>query len=150
MSLIKRQVRREFRCDVMARDRYRCLICGKPGKDRQGGELHKKFHNMELGLVNLDAHHITPRSEMVNGGYVKENGVSACDECHKKAEKQDSPKTRRKLYDLIASSFEFASTAAKRLGYRLGSNPPKAKASATDKKPRSERDGDYQRRLQRR
>lgn len=36
----------------------------------------------------MDAHHITDRNEMPNGGYVKENGITLCKEkCHMKAEK---------------------------------------------------------------
>lgn len=151
MGALKKQIRREFRCSTMARDRYTCLCCGKKGKDRQGGEEHKRYHTQEVNLVELDAHHITPREEMANGGYVKENGITLCTECHKRAERDDSQRTRRKLYELIASSFEYALTAAKRLGYRLGSNPPKVKKPEFigGKKPRDERDRDYQRRLRR-
>ena len=34
----------------------------------------------------MDAHHITDRDEMPNGGYVPENGISLCPQCHEKAE----------------------------------------------------------------
>jgi hypothetical protein len=34
----------------------------------------------------LDAHHIIDRNDMPNGGYVPENGITLCKECHKKAE----------------------------------------------------------------
>ncbi len=82
----KQAIRTKFRNDVFARDKYCCICCNKPGKDRQGGDGWKKFHREEFSLVPLDAHHIISRKEMPNGGYVKENGISVCDECHIKAE----------------------------------------------------------------
>jgi HNH endonuclease len=30
----------------------------------------------------MDAHHITNRNEMPNGGYVLENGITLCPQCH--------------------------------------------------------------------
>ena len=72
----KKRVRAAFRSAVLERARYRCDMCGKPGKDRQGGDSHSKFHADDPSLVPLDAHHITDRNEMPNGGYVKENGIS--------------------------------------------------------------------------
>ena len=33
-----------------------------------------------------DSHHITDRKEIINGGYVLENGISLCSACHWKAE----------------------------------------------------------------
>jgi hypothetical protein len=37
--------------------------------------------------ATLDAHHICPRENMPNGGYVKENGISLCKaKCHLMAE----------------------------------------------------------------
>gem|GEM_PF-4322578 len=40
MSSQKKIIRKNFRCSTMRRDRYRCRCrcCGKPGKDRQGGD----------------------------------------------------------------------------------------------------------------
>jgi len=67
MSQGKKQVRNNFRESVFKRDGYRCRVCKK--------------------VDALDAHHITDRNEMPNGGYVKENGISLCPECHLKAEK---------------------------------------------------------------
>ncbi|WP_020475470.1 HNH endonuclease [Zavarzinella formosa] len=85
----KKQVRSAFRAAVFTRDRFRCVMCGKPGKDRQGGDAHRKYHAgipVET-LVPLDAHHITNRNELPNGGYVAENGISLCDDgCHLLAE----------------------------------------------------------------
>jgi len=66
----KQLVREHFRSSVFERDGSKCRVCGR--KD-----------------VKLDAHHITDRNEMPNGGYVKENGITLCDTengCHSKAE----------------------------------------------------------------
>ncbi len=85
----KKQVRMVFRKAVFQRDRYRCAMCGKPGKDRQGSDGHRNFHRdvPDASLLLLDAHHITDRNEMPNGGYVEENGISLCDYgCHLLAE----------------------------------------------------------------
>jgi len=62
----KQETRRRFREAVFARDGYKCVVCGFQS-DKENAE-HQ-----------LDAHHITPREDMPNGGYVKENGVSLCD-----------------------------------------------------------------------
>ena len=42
--------------------------------------------SFEKAESELDAHHITDRNDMPNGGYVKENGISLCEDCHIKAE----------------------------------------------------------------
>ena len=67
MSNKKKKVRENFRNEVFSRDENKCLKCGKKE-------------------CKLDAHHITDRNEMPNGGYVKENGISLCATCHEKAE----------------------------------------------------------------
>jgi hypothetical protein len=82
----KKEIRKHFRLQVLQRDNYCCRMCGKAGKDRQGGEGWKKFHRTEPATM-LDAHHITDRHNMPNGGYVTENGIAVCDECHAEAEK---------------------------------------------------------------
>lgn len=79
----KREIRRRFRDAVFARDGYCCVVCG----------FQSSKENAEH---QLDAHHVTPREDMPNGGYVKENGVTLCDPsktggplahgCHYKAE----------------------------------------------------------------
>jgi len=79
----KREIRRRFRDAVFARDGYKCIVCGLQSSKEEAE--HK-----------LDAHHITAREDMPNGGYVKENGVTLCDPtktgeplahgCHYKAE----------------------------------------------------------------
>lgn len=78
----KKEIRQNFRNAVFKRDKNACQACGA---------------KYEIPEGFLDAHHITDRSEMPNGGYVKENGISLCqnpsikvmDElhtCHMKAE----------------------------------------------------------------
>lgn len=102
----KKLLRAQFRKDVFDRDRHKCRCCGKSGYDRQDEPV--------VGKVPLDAHHITNRDEMPNGGYVKENGISVCDDCHLKAEafwstgeaiEGFSPDD---LYKIINSSFDEA------------------------------------------
>lgn len=66
----KKEVREKFRNDVFSRDKNTCKVCGETKP-----------------VEELDAHHITDRSEMPNGGYVKENGITVCKEdCHFKVE----------------------------------------------------------------
>lgn len=68
----KKQVRNNFREGVLKRDRYTCKVCGYGGVD---------------AAHELDAHHITDRNDIPNGGYVLSNGITLCKwECHLKAE----------------------------------------------------------------
>jgi hypothetical protein len=68
------------------------------------------------GGAGIDAHHITDRNKMPNGGYVKENGITVCEECHLKAEKfhqtggleWEEGFHPNDLYKLIDSSFNLA------------------------------------------
>lgn len=62
----KKQIRINFRTVVFERDNNKCVFCDKDA---------------------VDAHHITDRSEMLNGGYVLENGISVCEEHHLCCEK---------------------------------------------------------------
>lgn len=72
----------------------------------------------------LDPHHITDRNKMPNGGYVIENGISVCDECHIKAEQWHiSGETEwvegyhpDDLYKMIGSSYELAYRKSEQLG----------------------------------
>lgn len=110
----KKLVRNNFRKIVFERDNYKCRVCGKLGEDRQTG-----FSKHKGKLEELDAHHICDRHLLPNGGYVLENGISLCSECHLKAEShwkdgstpvQDfSPDD---LYRLIDSSLEKAQEAS--------------------------------------
>jgi len=66
----KKGIRDKFRNDVFGRDKLTCRVCNTTRQETE-----------------LDAHHITDRHEMPNGGYVKENGITVCkDECHMKVE----------------------------------------------------------------
>lgn len=66
MSTKKKLIRQNFRDAVFKRDGNRCVFC--------------------TITENLDAHHITDRKEMPNGGYVKENGITLCPQHHEEAE----------------------------------------------------------------
>lgn len=96
----KQLIRQNFRDLVFKRDQYRCKLCDKAGTE-----------------LTLDAHHITDRNEMPNGGYVKENGITLCkDTCHLLCEKYHSSGKKEwhsgthpdDLYRLINSSLELA------------------------------------------
>jgi len=86
MSDFKKTIRSDFRLAVFKRDSYKCRGCGKQGYDHNDAQEVAKQEASGAYLVKLDAHHITNRDEMPAGGYVKENGISLCDECHTKAE----------------------------------------------------------------
>lgn len=61
----KKEIRNKFRKDVFRRDNYTCQVCG--------------YGPSKIEAENIfDAHHITDRSLMNNGGYVKENGITLC------------------------------------------------------------------------
>jgi 5-methylcytosine-specific restriction endonuclease McrA len=97
MSRKKKQVRSDFRDAVFKRDGCCCVLCG--------------------GLA-LDAHHITDRNEMPNGGYVPENGISLCASCHPRAESLHATGSAEPgyapedLYAAIGSSYELAYQAS--------------------------------------
>lgn len=110
MGADKKKVRQKFRDDVFKRDGYKCKTCDA-----------KHIENTEHFL---DAHHITDRNEMPNGGYVKENGITLCkDKCHMKAElyhisggtKFEPGFHPNDLYKMIGSSKEKAVAASLRL-----------------------------------
>lgn len=98
MSKEKKKIRDAFRSRVFERDSYKCRVCQLPGA--------------------VDAHHITDRNLLPNGGYVKENGISLCPDCHIKAEVYHSTGTALDgfhpddLYKLINSSYEKAHQAS--------------------------------------
>ena len=95
----KKQIRENFRNSVFKRDKYICQGC------------KQKFDE-----TDLDAHHITDRNEIINGGYVKENGITLCSECHIKAEHYHISEGEEwiedfhpnDLYEIINSSQELA------------------------------------------
>ena len=93
----KHQIRDNFRNDVFKRDGFKCRVCGRSD-------------------VKLDAHHITNRNLLPNGGYVKENGISLCDTedgCHIQAE--IGLLEEKELYKLINSNYELAVEKSKKL-----------------------------------
>lgn len=92
----KQKIRETFRTESLKRDKNSCIIC--------------KAKNVEL-----DVHHITNRNDIPNGGYVKENGASLCEDCHIQAEdylngnlKVDKKYHPDNLYLLINSNKELA------------------------------------------
>lgn len=108
MSASKKLIRQNFRDSCFKRDRYSCVKCGfKSSK--------------EFAAIDLDAHHITNRYEMPNGGYVSENGISLCSDCHIKAEQLYSQGVAypgysiAELYAAINSSYEEAIEASEKL-----------------------------------
>jgi 5-methylcytosine-specific restriction endonuclease McrA len=105
----KKAIRKMFRDACYKRDGFRCAMCSFKS-------------DMENSEKELDAHHITDRNLMPNGGYVKENGISLCEECHKKAEEFHSTGKAHPgyapddLYLKINSSVEKAIEASEKLG----------------------------------
>jgi len=93
---LHKELRKRFNEEVFKRDRHKCIICGSTEK--------------------LDAHHITDRKEMPNGGYVLSNGATLCEIHHWSAEQFhiNGGKAWLKgfhpseLYLLINSSYEQA------------------------------------------
>ena len=85
-----------FREAVFKRDGNKCRFC--------------------QATANLDAHHITDRHELPNGGYVLSNGITLCEIHHPMAEKFHITNGEDweigmhpdKLYGLIGSSYEQA------------------------------------------
>jgi predicted restriction endonuclease len=108
MSTKKKQVRADFRNACYKRDKYCCAMCGMKSTPSKAED-------------ELDAHHITDRNEMPNGGYVKANGISLCEKCHLLAEEFHSTGiaapgySPTDLYNKIGSSYEEAVEASKRL-----------------------------------
>ena len=124
----KKEIRKKFKTDVFKRDKYTCRCCNTVYTPEEAENL-------------LDAHHITDRNEMPNGGYVKENGISLCkyeksefflgepmkgleeNSCHMKAEKfhisggiEWEPNMHPDdLYKAIGSSKEIAIKASEKL-----------------------------------
>lgn len=96
MKQLHKQWRSNFRKRVFTRDREQCRVCGMTGE--------------------LDAHHITDRHKMPNGGYVESNGITLCSTHHLKAESfhindgksWDDGFHPNDLYKMISSSYEKA------------------------------------------
>lgn len=105
----KKMIRARFRTVVFERDGNMCAMCDYV-PDREG---------------SLDAHHITDRNDMPNGGYVLQNGITLCADCHVEAEKFHSTGeivtgfTPTDLYKVIGSSHEEAVKASERLNVQV-------------------------------
>jgi len=106
MSNRKKQVRATFRRVVFERDHGKCRMCG--------------------ATEDLAAHHITDRTKMPNGGYVRDNGITLCPPCHEKAEQYHSSNGTKyekgwspvDLYTKIGTDYESAYIASRRMvGY---------------------------------
>lgn len=122
----KKDIRKKFKQDVFKRDKYTCKCCSFK-------------YTKEEAEIYLDAHHITDRNKMSNGGYVKENGISFCkyeqsnkmelsskteeNSCHMKAEKFHITEGKEwtegmhpdDLYKIINSSYEKAVKESEKL-----------------------------------
>ena len=104
MSTKKKEIRERFRQTVFQRDGYKCVFCDRTD--------------------NLDAHHITDRNEIPNGGYVKENGITLCPEHHANAEVYHESNGSNwilgfhpdELYKKIGSTKELSYKMAEKLG----------------------------------
>jgi hypothetical protein len=105
MSKRKQQIRSAFRAAVFARDNNCCRVCGVEG--------------------NLDAHHITDRHDMPHGGYVPENGVALCGQCHLSAEAGTIGFRSEDLYQLIGSSQQKAQRASANQGGAAAQSRPR-------------------------
>ena len=112
MSARKKRVRAAFRTAVFGRDRHRCRVCGKQWSEADADPSMKK----------INAHHITDRTLMPNGGYVKENGITVCeDPCHMRVEQFHLTGTAEEglapadLYGMIGSTYDRAVRASERL-----------------------------------
>ncbi|MBY0457359.1 MAG: HNH endonuclease [Gemmataceae bacterium] len=109
MSQRKKQIRQDFRNAVFQRDGFACVTCNFQSSPERAED-------------ELDAHHITDRNEIPHGGYVAENGISLCAECHLKAEAFHCGDPvppgflPAELYASIGSSEEEARIASERLG----------------------------------
>lgn len=107
--LSKKEIRATFRKICLKRDKLSCVMCGRKAKSFEEAE--------EL----FDVHHINDRSLMPNGGYVLENGITLCEEDHKKAEEFHSTGIAHPgyapddLYKRINSNLEKAITASEKL-----------------------------------
>lgn len=67
---------KEWRLSVYARDGFKCQSCGQVGKD-------------------LRAHHMVPVAVDVTKMFDINNGITLCEDCHKKVHKHYKPKTKQ-------------------------------------------------------
>lgn len=109
MSIKKKEIRRKFRLVCLTRDKLTCVMCGLKAKSFEEAEQI------------FDIHHVKNPKEIVNGGFVLENGITLCHSCHEKAEVFHSTGTALEgfsvedLYKKINSSYEQAVIASQKL-----------------------------------
>lgn len=97
----KKEIRRLFNEAVFERDGHKCVFCDE--------------------TEDLDAHHITDRHLLPNGGYVIENGITLCKKHHRDAEKFHETEGKKfvegfrpeDLYKAISSSWRDAMRVCK-------------------------------------
>lgn len=98
----KKSIRENFRNSVFSRDTHKCVFCDV--------------------TTDLDAHHITDRHLIFNGGYVKENGITLCrlhhdlvEDWNRYGEVTDEKYHPDNLYKLIKSNRPIAFRESARL-----------------------------------
>lgn len=105
----KKEIRYKFLASCLQRDGMKCKTC------------NKKAFSMEEVLKIFDVHHITDRHNIINGGYVTENGITLCHDCHIKAEQFHSTGVSAPgfsiddLYKIIDSNLEKAQNASRKI-----------------------------------
>lgn len=116
MGADKKLIRKNFRDAVFKRDGHKCAMCGITSS-----EWRIANKAVITGDTYLDAHHISDRKLMPNGGYVPENGISLCPDCHLKAEEFHSTGVSypgyspEDLYNKINSTYDMAVEASNKL-----------------------------------
>ena len=106
----KHEIRDAFRNAVFKRAGYKCQGPGCTFRSTK-----------DKAVEELDAHHVTDRHHLPNGGYVPENGIALCAPCHLKAEHFHSTGTAlpgwspEDLYGVIGSNYELAWIASEKL-----------------------------------
>jgi 5-methylcytosine-specific restriction endonuclease McrA len=76
---------RKWRCNIFERDDYTCKVCGIRNKKGFGQSIY--FH----------AHHIKPFSLYPDLIFNIDNGITLCENCHKKTETYGSKMFKNKL-----------------------------------------------------
>ncbi len=77
--------RTEFKRLVFNRDGGRCVVCK---------------------MDAVDAHHLIPRKDFIDGGYFLNNGVALCAVCHTLAESQELSAAGLRVYAGLAPVLE--------------------------------------------
>ena len=102
MKIGKKQIRENFRNNVFTRDKNKCIFC----------DISE----------NIDAHHITDRNQMPNGGYIIQNGISLCEVHHKMAEKYHETNGEEWIEGLYPDDLYKKIGSSKELAIKIDSN----------------------------